>query len=68
MRRPPIVALLAVGGLLKRLLPMLDSLGFVQRYAWFTDYCAGPPGCPDSALFERSGTPTRLGRLYSPQS
>jgi hypothetical protein len=53
---------------LRRLLPMLDGLGFVQRYAWFTDFCAGAPGCPYSALVNRSGTPTALGRLYSPQS
>ena len=55
-------------GYLRRLLPMLDSLGFVQRYAWFTDFCAGAPGCPYSALLHRSGTRTRLGRLYSLQS
>jgi putative glycosyl hydrolase len=53
---------------LERLLPMLDGLGFVQRYAWFTDFCASAPGCPYSALLHRSGTTTRLGRLYSLQS
>jgi hypothetical protein len=66
MHSPPSAAL--AGAYLGRLLPMLDSLGFVQRYAWFTDFCAGPPGCPYSALFTRSGAPTQLGRLYSPQS
>ena len=53
---------------LRRLLPMLDGLGFVQRYAWFTDYCSAAPGCPYSALFDRAGARTPLGRIYSPQS
>ena len=53
---------------LKRLLQMLDGLSFVQRYAWFTDFCARAPGCPYSALFNRSESPTELGRLYRPQS
>ena len=66
MHSAPSAAL--AGAYLQHLLPMLDSLGFVQRYAWFTDFCAAAPGCPYSALFNRSGTPTQLGRFYSPQS
>jgi hypothetical protein len=47
----------------------LESTGLrLGSPAWFTDFCAGPPGCPYSALFTRSGAPTQLGTLYSPQS
>ncbi len=66
MRSPPSRAL--ASSYLRQLLPMLDGLSFVQRYAWFTDYCAGPPECPDSALFDRTGSVTWLGTIYSPQS
>ena len=53
---------------IRKLVPMLDGLGFVERYAWFTDFCARPPGCPYSALFDRSGGLTQRGRVYSSQS
>ena len=66
MRSSPSGAL--ASSYLRRLLPMLDGLSFVQRYAWFTDYCGAPPGCPYSALFDRSGRLTGRGRIYSPQS
>jgi Glycosyl hydrolase catalytic core len=66
MHSPPSGAL--ADAYLHRLLPMLDGLSFVQRYAWFTDYCSRPPGCPFSALFDRSGALTGRGRIYSPLS
>ena len=66
MDSPPSGAL--ASAYLHRLLPMLDGLSFVQRYAWFTDYCGRPPGCPYSALFDRAGALTARGRIYSPQS
>jgi hypothetical protein len=66
MHSPPSGALAA--SYLRRLLPMLDGLTFVQRYAWFTDYCSTAPGCPYSALFDRAGRVTGRGRIYSPQS
>jgi hypothetical protein len=53
---------------LRRLLPMLDGLSFVQRFAWFTDYCRSPPGCPYSALYDGGGRLTDRGRIYSSQS
>jgi hypothetical protein len=53
------------GAYIGHLVPMLDSLGFVQRYAWFTDYCARLPGCPYSALFDRRGGLTQRGVVYS---
>ncbi len=66
MHSPPSGAL--ADAYLHRLLPMLDGLSFVQRFAWFTDYCSRPPGCPFSALFDRSGALTGRGRIYNPQS
>jgi hypothetical protein len=53
---------------LRRLLPVLDGLSFVQRFAWFTDYCRSPPGCPYSALYAGGGRLTDRGRIYSAQS
>ncbi|HEY2161346.1 MAG TPA: glycosyl hydrolase [Solirubrobacteraceae bacterium] len=52
---------------MRRLVAMLDRLGFVQRYAWFTDACASP-GCPYSALVGAGGRLTARGRIYSEQS
>jgi hypothetical protein len=51
-----------------RLLPMLDRLPFVQRYAWFTDVCSAGSGCPYSALFTHAGGLTARGRIYRSQS
>ena len=56
------------GSYMRRLLPMLDGLSFVQRYAWFTDFCSSAPGCPYSALFDRGGALTQEGRIYRSQS
>jgi Glycosyl hydrolase catalytic core len=53
---------------MRKLLPMLDGLSFVQRYAWFTDFCSSAPGCPYSALFDRGGALTERGRIYRSQS
>ena len=49
---------------MKAVLPALDKLDFVERYAWFS-------GSPDSgplassALFKKDGTLTELGRFYA---
>jgi hypothetical protein len=53
---------------MRKLLPMLDGLSFVQRYAWFTDECRAAPGCPYSALYDAGGHLTDRGRIYSSQS
>ncbi|MCU0796237.1 MAG: glycoside hydrolase family protein [Akkermansiaceae bacterium] len=48
---------------METLLPMLDRMDFIERYAWF-------PSAPDhgplgtSALFDREGKLTRLGECY----
>jgi len=51
---------------MRQVLAMLDSLPFVQRYAWFTDRCWHEKGCQLSSLFsDRRGHETALGRLYA---
>jgi Glycosyl hydrolase catalytic core len=50
---------------LRRLLPMLDGLSFVERYAWFTDLCSPEHGCPASALFDRRGGLSPRGQIYA---
>ncbi len=48
---------------MEKVLPMLDRLDFVERYAWFT---AKPGSAPlgTSALFDENGALTRLGECY----
>jgi hypothetical protein len=49
---------------MRELLPQLDRLDFIERYAWFSartsDKALGP-----SALFEGDGSLTALGRFYA---
>ena len=47
-----------------QLLPMLNALPFVQRYAWFTDNCWNDSGCHASSLFDGRGRLTRLGSVF----
>lgn len=50
-------------------LPMLDSLPFVDRYAWFLDNCWKPgtpvDPCNYTSLYDNLGRPTELGKLYA---
>lgn len=43
---------------------MLDSLPFVQRYAWFTDNCWSTPQFRLSSLYDAAGKLTPLGQAY----
>lgn len=48
---------------MEKVLPMLDRLDYVERYAWFpAETSSGPLGT--SALFDPRGNLTRLGRCY----
>lgn len=53
----------AVLRFMEKVLPMLDRLDFLERYAWFP---AKPTSAPlgTSALFDENGTLTRLGECY----
>lgn len=52
---------------MRQVTALLDSLPFVQRYAWFTDLCFGKEtGCALSELFSnKHGRETALGKLYA---
>lgn len=49
---------------MKELLPQLDQLDFIERYAWFT-YDDQHPKLGTSALFKADGSMTELGRIYA---
>jgi hypothetical protein len=49
---------------MRRVFAMLNALRFVQRYAWYTDSCAGQSGCRYSSLFSTTGAVTAEGREF----
>lgn len=49
---------------MRKLFPMLDSLPFVQRYAWFTDDCWNDTGCRYGSLFNGQGRVTAIARTF----
>lgn len=63
MQRTPTEAL--ARSYMRRVFAMLDSLRFVQRYAWFTDECSSSSDCRFSSLFRADGMLTPLGKTYS---
>lgn len=52
-----------VGSFMRAILPKLEKLDYVHRYAW---YSASPDSAPlgTSALFEKDGSLTELGKIY----
>jgi len=50
---------------MRNLFAMLDSLRFVQRYAWFTDECWPDTSCRASSLFTQTGRLTPLGSTFA---
>lgn len=53
---------------MKRLLPVLDGLDFVERYAWFGDNCSHDQGCAYTTLYDASDSLTPMGILYQDPS
>ncbi len=53
-----------IAAFMKEMLPALDELSFVERYAWFS---AAPSSAPlgTSALFGEQGELTKLGEIYA---
>ena len=49
---------------MKQVLPQLEDLSFVHRYAWFPGYINGGPLC-SSALWDENGVLTTLGEYYA---
>ncbi|MEM8944449.1 MAG: glycoside hydrolase family protein [Planctomycetota bacterium] len=52
-----------VAKFMREVLPKLDSLDFVHRYAWYSAAATSAP-LGTSALFNEDGTLTRLGEIY----
>jgi len=50
-------------GFMEKVLPMLDDLDCLERYAWFPSLPDSPP-LGTSALFDAEGNLTRLGEFY----
>lgn len=50
-------------GFMEKVLPMLEKLDFLERYAWFPAKTTDTPLCT-SALFDEDGSLTRLGECY----
>ena len=49
---------------MRQLFAMLNTLPFVQRYAWFTDNCWNDAACHYSSLFNGTGQLTGIGRTF----
>lgn len=54
----------SVEDFMKTVLPKLDRLKYVHRYAWFSA-SPGDPHLGPSALFQADGSLTRLGEIYA---
>jgi hypothetical protein len=50
-------------GFMEKVLPMLDDLECLERYAWFPSLPDSPP-LGTSALFDSDGNLTQLGEFY----
>ncbi|MGO4545336.1 glycosyl hydrolase [Paenibacillus sp. 2TAB23] len=49
---------------LKELVPMLEGLPFVERYAWFGDNCAHDQGCAYTTLYDMEDSLTPIGHAF----
>ncbi|MET9992889.1 glycosyl hydrolase [Streptomyces mutabilis] len=52
-------------GLIQKLVPLLESLPYVERYAWFADDCAKTATCQYSTLYGTDGRLTSHGAAYA---
>lgn len=53
---------------MKKVIPMLESLSFVERYAWFADRCYDNQVTKYSSLYDASGSLTNMGKIYQSDS
>jgi uncharacterized protein YjdB len=49
---------------LAKLIPMLEQLSFIERYAWFGDNCAHDQGCKYTTLYDSDDQLTAMGEVY----
>ncbi|MNF87815.1 Sialidase precursor [compost metagenome] len=45
-------------------IPMLESLSFVERYAWFDDNCSNDPGCAYTTIYDATDNLTAVGTTF----
>lgn len=49
---------------MRDVIPMLESLPFIERYAWFVDSCAHEPACAYTNLYDLNDQLTTMGTIY----
>ncbi|WP_299532005.1 glycosyl hydrolase [uncultured Streptomyces sp.] len=52
-------------GLIQKLIPLLENLPYLERYAWFADDCATNASCQYSTLYGADGKLTSHGSAYA---
>ncbi|MFE9686263.1 glycosyl hydrolase [Streptomyces sp. NPDC006285] len=52
-------------GFIQKVVPLLESLPYVERYAWFADDCAKTTSCQYSTLYGTDGELTSHGSAYA---
>jgi len=64
-KRPNIYSPEVIAKFMKAVLPAMNQLPYVQRYAWFSGPQSKTTKVGTSALFTKSGALTAMGRIYS---
>ncbi len=54
-----------VQGFMREVIPQLEALPYVERYAWYSSACRRRPAMSGSFLFDKAGNLTELGRIYA---
>ncbi|GLY18932.1 hypothetical protein Kisp01_59460 [Kineosporia sp. NBRC 101677] len=50
---------------MQKLVPLLESLPYVERYSWFADNCATTESCKYSTLYSSTNELTSLGQAFA---
>jgi hypothetical protein len=50
---------------IQKVVPLLENLPYVQRYAWFADNCSGTPTCQYSTLYDSADQLTSRGAAFA---
>ncbi|MDF2838152.1 MAG: polymerase, partial [Paenibacillus sp.] len=56
---------LAANEYMREVIPMLESLPFIERYSWFVDSCAHEAACRYTNLYDIDDQITRMGEIYT---
>jgi hypothetical protein len=52
-------------GFLQKVIPLLENLPYVQRYAWFADNCSTTVACEHSTLYSATDQLTTHGAAFT---